>query len=160
MGSLRVISIKILLVISMLCKTNWWWELSTWSYKIQWVDTSTTSHYYFDRKPIGTANENLNSDIRARRVHVGKAIFNVEILANSKFTSIGNSTCYWQKIIKTLKKQTNKEKKFIPLTEGIFFLKILVCSLKKVQNQGSRLFLLGFFRIMYMLYFYRSIVFI
>ena len=109
MGSLRVISIKILLVISMLCKTNWWWELSTWSHKIQWVDTSTTSHYYFDRKPIGTANENLNSDIRARRVHVGKAIFNVEILANSKFTSIGNSTCYWQKIIKTLKK-TNKQR--------------------------------------------------
>lgn len=32
------------------------------------------------------------------------------------------------------KNQTNKEKKLIPLTEGIFFLKILVCSLKKASK--------------------------
>ena len=62
---LRVISIKILHVISMLYKTDWWWELRTWSHKIQWVDTSATSHYYFYRKHIGTANRNLNFNIRA-----------------------------------------------------------------------------------------------
>ena len=59
-----VISIKILHVISMLYKTDWWWELRTWSHKIQWVDTSTISHYYFYRKHIGTANRNLNFNIR------------------------------------------------------------------------------------------------
>ena len=89
-------------------KTNWWWELSKWSHKIQWVDNSTTSHYYFDRKPIGTANGNLNLDTRARRDRVGKAIF---ILANSIFTSIGNSTCYWQKIIKQIKTKKQKKRK-------------------------------------------------
>ena len=39
--ALRVISIKILLVISMLYETDWWWELWRWSHKIQWVDTLT-----------------------------------------------------------------------------------------------------------------------
>ena len=35
---LRVISIKILLVISMLCKTERWWELQTWSQKMNLFD--------------------------------------------------------------------------------------------------------------------------
>ena len=62
---LRVISIKILLVISMPYKTDWWWESRRWSHKLQWVDTLTTSCYRFYRKHIGTANGNLNFDIRA-----------------------------------------------------------------------------------------------
>ena len=63
-----MISIKILLVISMHFIIGWWWELRRWSHKIQWVDTSTTSRYYFYRKRIGTANGNLNFDIRVSRV--------------------------------------------------------------------------------------------
>ena len=134
MAFLRVISIKILPVISMLCKTNWGRELSTWSHKIQWVDTSTTSHYYFDRKPIGTANENLNFDIRARRFHVGKAIFNVEILANSIFTSIDNFTCYWQKIIQKLKPKQQREKAHSFDRRNIIPKNLLICSLKKASK--------------------------
>ena len=50
----------------MLYKTDWQWELRRWSCKIQWIDTSTSSCYFFYRKHIGTANRNLNVDIRAR----------------------------------------------------------------------------------------------
>ena len=66
-----MISIKILLVISMLYKTDWWWDLRTWSHKTQWVDTSTTSHYsFYNKRILGATNENSNFDLRVQRVKV------------------------------------------------------------------------------------------
>jgi len=38
-----VINIKFLLVISMLCKTEWSWELGTWSHKMNLLDILSTS---------------------------------------------------------------------------------------------------------------------
>ena len=61
---LRMISMKFLLVISMLYKTEWSWELRTWSQKINLIHTSTTFPHYFHREPVGATNENLNFDIR------------------------------------------------------------------------------------------------
>ena len=55
---------------------------------------------------------------------MGKAIFNVEILANSILTSIGKFYMLLTKNNKNIKEKKNKEKRLIPLTEGIFFLKI------------------------------------
>ena len=49
-----MISIKFLLVISMLCKTEWSWELQAWSHMMNLLDISSTSHHYFCRKWIGT----------------------------------------------------------------------------------------------------------
>ena len=51
--ALRVISIIFLLVISMLCKTAWSWELRTWSHKMNLTDILSTSPHYFCRKWIG-----------------------------------------------------------------------------------------------------------
>ena len=61
--SLRVISIKFLLVISMLCKTEWSWELRTWSHKMNLLDVLSTSPHYFCRKWIGVTNDNSNFDL-------------------------------------------------------------------------------------------------
>ena len=57
-----VISVKYLLVISLLYKTQWSWESRTWSHKMNLIDASTNSpHYmYFYWKRIGMANEDLN----------------------------------------------------------------------------------------------------
>ena len=65
---LRVISIKFLLVISMLCKTEWSWELRTWSHKMNLLDILSTSPHYLCGKWIGTTNENSNFDLRVQRV--------------------------------------------------------------------------------------------
>ena len=62
--ALRVISIKFLFVISMLCKAEWSWELQTWSHNMYLLDISSTSPHYFYRKWIGATNENSN-------VHLG-----------------------------------------------------------------------------------------
>ena len=62
--ALGVISIKFLLVISMLCKTAWSWELRTRSHKMNFLDILSTSPHYFCRKWIGERNENLNFDLR------------------------------------------------------------------------------------------------
>ena len=59
---------KFPLLISILCKTEWSWELSTWSGKMREIDISTNSPHYFYWKSIGTVNENLNFDIRVLRV--------------------------------------------------------------------------------------------
>ena len=40
---LRVISIKFLLLIAMLCKKEWSWELQTWSHKMNLLDILSTS---------------------------------------------------------------------------------------------------------------------
>ena len=58
------ISITFLLVISMLHKTEWSWELRTWSHKINLLDIVSTSPHYFCRKWIGATNENPNFDLR------------------------------------------------------------------------------------------------
>ena len=50
--ALRVISIKFLPVISMLYKTEWSWELRTWSHKMNLLDILSTSPHYFCRKRI------------------------------------------------------------------------------------------------------------
>ena len=50
-AALRVIRIKVLLVISMLCKTEWSWELRTWSHKINNLDILSTSSLYFQGHP-------------------------------------------------------------------------------------------------------------
>ena len=41
--TLRVSSIKFLLVIAMLCKTEWFWELQIWSHKMNLLDILSTS---------------------------------------------------------------------------------------------------------------------
>ena len=58
--TLRVISVKFLLVITLLYKTEWSWELRTWSHKMNLIDTSTNSPHFFYWKRIGITNENLN----------------------------------------------------------------------------------------------------
>ena len=60
---LRVISIKFLLLISMLCKTEWSWELWTWSHKMNLLDILSTSPHYFCRKWTGVTNDNSNFDL-------------------------------------------------------------------------------------------------
>ena len=65
--ALRVISIKFFLVISMLCKPEWSWELRTWSHKMNLVDILSTSPHYLGGKWIGTSNENSNFDLRVQR---------------------------------------------------------------------------------------------
>ena len=45
--ALRVISVTFLLVVSLLYKTQWSWELRTWSHKMNLIDTSTNSPHYF-----------------------------------------------------------------------------------------------------------------
>ena len=67
--ALRAISIKFLLVISMLGKTEWWWELRTWSHKIDLLDILSSSPHHFCRKWIGATNENSNFDLRVWRVN-------------------------------------------------------------------------------------------
>ena len=44
---------KFFVVISMLCKTEWSWELSTWSGKMSLINISTNSLYCFYWKSIG-----------------------------------------------------------------------------------------------------------
>ena len=56
-----MISIKFLLIISMLYKTNWSGELRACSGKINLMDTSTNSPHYFYWKHIGTRNEINNN---------------------------------------------------------------------------------------------------
>ena len=62
--SLRVISIKFLLVISMLCKAEWSWELRIWSHKMNLLDILSTSPRYFCWKWIRATSENSNFDLR------------------------------------------------------------------------------------------------
>ena len=62
--ALRVISIKFLLVILVNCKTEWSWELRTWSHNMILLDILSTSPNFFCRKWIGTTNENSNLDLR------------------------------------------------------------------------------------------------
>ena len=61
--TLRVTSIKLLLLISMLCKTGWSWELRTWSRRMNLLDILSTSPTYFCKKWIGVSNENSNFDL-------------------------------------------------------------------------------------------------
>ena len=52
------------LVISMLWKSEWSWELRAWSHKISLFDILSTSPHYFCRKWIGATNESSNFDLR------------------------------------------------------------------------------------------------
>ena len=53
----------------MLCKTEWSWELRTWSHKMNLLDILSTSPHYFCRKWIGATNENSNFDLVVYRVN-------------------------------------------------------------------------------------------
>ena len=53
----------------MLCKTEWSWELRTWSHKMNLLDILSTSPHYFCRKWIGATNENSNFDLVVNRVN-------------------------------------------------------------------------------------------
>ena len=66
--ALGVISIKFLLVISVLFKTEWSWELRTWSHKMNLLDILSTSPHYLGGKWIGATNENSNFDFRVQKV--------------------------------------------------------------------------------------------
>ena len=66
--TLKVISIKFLLVISMLYTIEWSWELRTWSHKMNLLDILSTSPFYFYTKWIGATNENFHFDRRVWRV--------------------------------------------------------------------------------------------
>ena len=59
---------KFLLIISMPQKTEWSWELGTWSGKKSVTDISKNPPHYVCWKSIGTVNENPNFDIRVQRV--------------------------------------------------------------------------------------------
>ena len=61
-----LINIKFLVVISMLCKTEWLWELQTWSHKTNLLDILSTSPHYFFRKWTLATNENSNFDLRSK----------------------------------------------------------------------------------------------
>ena len=63
--ALSVINVKFL-VILLLYKTEWSWELRAWSHKMNAIDTSTNSPHYFYWKRIGITNENLNCDVRVK----------------------------------------------------------------------------------------------
>ena len=63
-----MISIKFFLVISMLRKTEWSWELRTWSHTMNLLDISSTSPHYFCRKWTEATKENSNFDLRVYRV--------------------------------------------------------------------------------------------
>ena len=60
-------SIKFLLIISMLCKTGWSWEIKTWPNEMKLLDISTTSHY-FHRKWIGETIEKVNFHLEIERI--------------------------------------------------------------------------------------------
>ena len=70
LSALRMISIKFLLIISMLYKTDWSGELRACSGKINLIDTSTNSPHCFYWKYIGTRYEINNFDIRVQRVKI------------------------------------------------------------------------------------------
>ena len=97
--ALRVISMKFLLIISMLYKTEWSWELSTWSGKKNLADISTNSPHYFYWKGIRTVNENLNFDIRVWRIKGGIHGFGSR---TTKMTSHGSRIInnYWTRLSK------------------------------------------------------------
>ena len=73
-----MISIKFLLAISMICKTEWSWELRTWSHKMNLLDILSTSPHFLW---IRATNENSDFDLRVQRVKV-KFIFNICIFGN------------------------------------------------------------------------------
>ena len=73
-----MISIKFLLAISIICKTEWSWELRTWSHKMNLLDILSTSPHFLW---IRATNENSDFDLRVQRVKV-KFIFNICIFGN------------------------------------------------------------------------------
>ena len=59
-----MITIKFLLVVSTLYKTEWSRELRTGPHKMNLFDIVRISLYYFYKKCVGATNENLNFDLR------------------------------------------------------------------------------------------------
>jgi len=54
-------------------ETEWYWELRTWSHKMNYTDTLSTSPHYFCRKCSGTINESANFDmVKKSRIFVSR----------------------------------------------------------------------------------------
>ena len=99
-----MISFKFLLIISMLYKTEWSWELRTWSHKINLIDTSTNSPHYFYWQRIGITSENLNFDVR---------VYTIGLLAVRKqdFINFENLLIFSSKLLKFWQGLDSKRKK-------------------------------------------------
>ena len=90
----------------MLCKTEWSWELWTWSHKMNLLDTLLTSPHYFCWKWIGATNENSNFDLRVW-VNTNwpnpqawlRALCEVLMLAKIKRRPKGNKICIFNQLI-------------------------------------------------------------
>ena len=82
-----MISIKFLLVISMLCKTEWSWELQTWSHKMVLLNiTLPTSPHYFCRKWIGVT--------KSMRIQISMLGF--KVLKSAKYESQYHLNKWWK----------------------------------------------------------------
>ena len=97
-------SVKFLLIISMLYKTEWSWELRTWSHKINLIDTSTNSPHYFYWQRIGITSENLNFDVK---------VYTIGLLAVRKqdFINFENLLIFSSKLLKFWQGLDSKRKK-------------------------------------------------
>ena len=93
-----MIKIKFLLVIWMIYKTEWWWELRTQTHKMNYVDTSTPSPHFWYRKCTRATNENLNFDMNGSSVFFFSNNSNIKILARrSSFFDPTRHQSYAQK---------------------------------------------------------------
>ena len=99
-----MISFKFLLIISMLYKTEWSWELRTWSHKMNLIDTSTNSSHYFYWQRIGITSENLNFDVK---------VYTIGLLAVRKqdFINFENLLIFSSKLLKFWQGLDSKRKK-------------------------------------------------
>ena len=90
----------------MLCKTEWLWELRTWSHKMNLLDMLSTSPHYFCRKWIGATNENSNFDVRFQRVNplVLRSCSTMSLIRILPLQGLWNAfwCCYLQILIKSL----------------------------------------------------------
>ena len=88
----------------MLYKTEWSWELRTWSHKINLIDTSPNSPHYFYWQRIGITSENLNFDVK---------VYTIGLLAVRKqdFINFENLLIFSSKLLKFWQGLDSKRKK-------------------------------------------------
>ena len=58
----------------MLCKTEWSWELRTWSHTMNLLDILSTSPHNPCRKWTGVTNENSNFDLRVQGFNIAHLV--------------------------------------------------------------------------------------
>ena len=112
--ALKVISIKFLLVISMLYNTDWWWELWTWSHKINLLDILSTSPHIFCRKWVG-------QQMRIQILILGLKGLNYKspYVRESRSQNLGNF-CSWNLEFWTLESGIKLKESRFPLTIWIW----------------------------------------